>query len=169
MQLLEFGTIWFWLVILVASGLIIASTEDEQTNWGANIWFVITLLALYFFGNSEFFKSVGTFMLNNPVSVILIFAGYIAAGTIWSIAKWFFYLKGIRNAYEDRSYFNIENYKVKEHKERITHWMIYWPLSAIWTIINDPVKKSFEFVLSQFGGLYDKMSEKILGDLKRKD
>jgi hypothetical protein len=43
--------------------------------------------------------------------------------------------------------------------------MIYWPLSSLWTLINDPVKKAFEFVLSQFGGFYDKMSEKILGDI----
>jgi len=46
--------------------------------------------------------------------------------------------------------------------------MIYWPFSAIWTIINDPVKKSFEFMLSQFGGFYDKMTLKILGDLEKK-
>lgn len=107
-------------------------------------------------------------MLHNPAQTLMIFAGYLVAGTIWSIAKWFFYLKRIRNSYEDRSYFNIENYKVKENKERITHWMIYWPLSSIWTLINDPVKKAFEFILSQFGGLYDKMTEKILGDLKKK-
>jgi hypothetical protein len=168
MQLLEFGTIWFWILLLVASGLIIYSTEDDESNYAANIWFVCALLALYFLGNSETFKAIGSYMVHNPGPSLLIFGAYIFLGTVWSIFKWFFYLKGIRGRYENAYSFNIENYKVKENKARITHWMIYWPFSAIWTLINDPVKKSFEFVLSQFGGLYDKMSEKILGDLKKK-
>ena len=72
--------------------------------------------------------------------------------------------------YEEYTYqsFDIKDYKIGRNKEKVLHWMIYWPLSSVWTLINDPVKKAFEFVLSQFGGFYDKMSEKILGDIAKK-
>jgi len=165
-EILAFGTIWFWILILVASGLIINSIEDDNDNWGSNIYFIVCLVALYFLGNSQFFNSLGLYIIHNPAISILVFLGYLLIGSIWSVIKWFFHLRMIREKYKNnKEYFYIQNYKVEQNKERILHWMIYWPLSSIWTLINDPIKKSFEFILSQFGGFYNKMSESILGDI----
>jgi len=168
-EILAFGTIWFWILVTVISGIIIFITEEDDDDgiWSSNLWLIGTLVALYFLGNSESFKQIGTYIIQNPGVAILIFAGYIFLGSIWSIIKWFFYLKKIKSKHNNNSdfSFNINNYKIEKNKERVLHWMIYWPLSSVWTLINDPVKKAFEFVLSQFGGFYDKMSEKILGDI----
>lgn len=172
-QLLAFGTVWFWIIILLASALIILSTEDDETVWGSNVWFGIMILALYFLGNSEFFKSVAAFMLHNPGISLGIFFCYVLAGTVWSIFKWFFFLKRTKLDWQKRhpnndAYFDIEHYKVAKNKARIIIWMIYWPWSAAWTLVNDPVKKTFEFVLFRIENLYNKMSAKILGDLGKK-
>jgi hypothetical protein len=168
-EILAFGTIWFWILITVISGVIIWITEEENDGiWSSNIWFIGTLVALYFLGNSESFKEIGTYIIQNPGVAIGIFGAYILVGSIWSIIKWFFYLKRVKSKHEKYGYyssFDIKDYKIDRNKERVLHWMIYWPLSSLWTLINDPVKKAFEFVLSQFGGFYDKMSEKILGDI----
>jgi|688.fasta_scaffold238755_1 hypothetical protein len=170
-QILAFGTIWFWILITVISGIIIWITEEENDGiWSSNIWFFGTLVALYFLGNSESFNEIGTYIIQNPGVAIGIFAAYILLGSIWSIVKWFFYLKRIKAKHQEYSFysFDMNDYKIGRNKERVLHWMIYWPLSSVWTLINDPVKKAFEFVLSQFGGFYDKMSEKILGDIAKK-
>lgn len=168
MEILAFGTIWFWILVTVISGVIIWITEEEKDGiWSSNIWFIGSLVALYFLGNSEFFKGLGVYIIQNPGVAIGVFLGYIFVGSIWSIIKWFFYLKKVKAKHDEYSHysFDIKDYQIGRNKERVLHWMIYWPLSSIWTLINDPVKKAFEFVLSQFGGFYDKMSVRILGDL----
>jgi hypothetical protein len=170
-EILAFGTIWFWILITLISGMIIWITEEEEDGiWSSNIWFIGTLIALYFLGNSELFKKIGEYIIKNPGLSIGIFVLYILIGSIWSMMKWFFYLQKVKKKYEEYTYqsFDIKDYKIGRNKEKVLHWMIYWPLSSVWTLINDPVKKAFEFVLSQFGGFYDKMSEKILGDIAKK-
>jgi len=62
LSLFEFGTLWFWILIIATSGLIIRSTEDDDDNAVSNVWFILALLALYFLGNSEFFKEVGWYV-----------------------------------------------------------------------------------------------------------
>ena len=36
--------------------------------------------------------------------------------------------------------------KVSEHKALITSWMTYWPISALWTLINDPIVRLFDSI-----------------------
>ena len=164
------GTIWFWILVLLFSGLIIFALEKEDDNYIASIFFGIGLLILFFFGNRDFFASLGKSIIENPSTSILIFVAYLAIGTIWSFVKWFLFLKEQKDHYSSVTYFHfdIDRFKIAKNKERVLHWMIYWPFSLAWTMINNPVKRSFEFIISQFGGAYDKMTERILGDLIKK-
>lgn len=43
----------------------------------------------------------------------------------------------------------------KREKSRIMTWMMYWPWSASWTLINDPVKRAFTAVYDQLRALFD--------------
>lgn len=167
MTLLTFGTIWFWLIILVAAVYITGLTEDEDGVF-ANLVFIVTCLLLYFLGNAEFFKSIGNYIVENPNKVFFILLGYLILGTIWSVFKWFFYLRNIRDENIGKRKIDLSNYTASTHKSMIIHWMLYFPLSATWTLINDPVKKLFELILEQFGGIYDNIAKKILGDLENK-
>jgi hypothetical protein len=166
MTLLTFGTIWFWLLIFITAIYITGQTEEED-GFLANIALIGTCLLLYFFGNSEFFKSIGNYIIENPNKVFFILLGYLILGTIWSVFKWFFYLRVIRDENKGGK-INLSRYTASTHKSMIIHWMLYFPLSATWTLINDPVKKLFELILENFGGIYDKMANKILGDLEDK-
>jgi hypothetical protein len=46
---------------------------------------------------------------------------------------------------------------------------MYWPLSSLWTLVNDPIRKLFEHIISMFGGYYDRLSEKMLGEFVKKN
>ena len=36
---------------------------------------------------------------------------------------------------------------VKEHKGRIVLWGVYWPFSLIWTVVDDPIRRAYEYIL----------------------
>jgi hypothetical protein len=47
------------------------------------------------------------------------------------------------------------------NKGRIMAWMSFWPFSMAGTIINDPIRRLFNFLFNQFKALYQKMSDKV--------
>ncbi len=40
---------------------------------------------------------------------------------------------------------------VRENKAAIIRWMTYWPFSLVYTLLNDPVRRLFEFLYEQIG------------------
>lgn len=168
--LLEFGTLWFWIFIVVMGSFIIGYTESDEENYPASIVFVVMLAGLYFLGNSQFFNSFFKSFVTNPGLPIGLCVGYFIVGTVYSFVKWYFYLLNIKDSYEGRSYsFKIENYTASKNKERIIHWMLYWPLSGLWTLINDPIVRTFKYIFGRLSNYYDKMTNNILSDLKPKN
>jgi hypothetical protein len=55
---------------------------------------------------------------------------------------------------------------IRENKGRIVLWMIYWPWSAVWTLINDPVKKTFEWMFHRLQGVYQFVADSIYRNTK---
>ncbi len=50
--------------------------------------------------------------------------------------------------------------KVSEHKAQLYMWWLCWPLSLIWTFVNDPIKRIWHFVYSQVGDLLQNISNR---------
>lgn len=46
-----------------------------------------------------------------------------------------------------------------ENKDRITTWIVWWPTSALWTLINDPIRKLAEKLYASLQGVYSKISQ----------
>ena len=46
----------------------------------------------------------------------------------------------------------------KNCKEKITTWILWWPTSAIWTIINDPLVRFARWIYKKLGGVYEAVS-----------
>jgi hypothetical protein len=46
----------------------------------------------------------------------------------------------------------------QDNKSRILLWMGYWPFSATWTLINDPLKRAWRFAYHRILGLLEGMS-----------
>lgn len=49
--------------------------------------------------------------------------------------------------------------QVTNHKARIYMWMAYWPFSALWTLINDPVRRIFREIYARIRATLQKISD----------
>jgi hypothetical protein len=47
------------------------------------------------------------------------------------------------------------------NKAKLVMWAAYWPMSAFWTLLNDPIKRFFRFVINRFGHLYQRISNSV--------
>lgn len=52
-----------------------------------------------------------------------------------------------------------------ERKSAILGWMMYWPLSMTWTLINDPVKRAFIAIYRNISGGLDRMTKRLTGNI----
>jgi hypothetical protein len=163
------GSMWFWVLLAVEFLILLVLTETERPGWS-----FLSLLAL-----GVLFKYFGDFdpfawVVHNPVALLWYFAAYLVAGTIWSVIKWFFYVYRQKEKYiEAKSrYLNHRHLSLKDwedswdrnayknskggivplvgdNKGRIMMWMGYWPFSAVWTLIDEPVKKAFRMIYNR--------------------
>jgi hypothetical protein len=47
-----------------------------------------------------------------------------------------------------------------QNKEKIVAWILWWPTSAFWTILNDPLVRFANWIYSKFQGLYKKIAHR---------
>jgi len=48
----------------------------------------------------------------------------------------------------------------QNHKQKIVTWILWWPTSAVWTLLNDPLVRLAEWMHKRFQGLYKKIAER---------
>lgn len=186
------GTFWFWALVAAASVILFALIECERFGW-ATTTLILAFLALHLLGDFN----ILTALRNDPTTVGLVVLGYFAAGTIWAVGKWWFFVKRLRRQYEKskrafleenglqgsivpdqlkaewsrhadriRVGYGRHHYlcgcapKVSDHKGQVLGWMIYWPWSLVWTIINDPVIRLFKWIYRQIQGLLQGISDR---------
>lgn len=169
--LFAFGTIWFWFLITAVLVTIISITElEESSSWHWPILLGIPTL-LYFTGCADEINSIINYAKDNPLAIILILGGYLLVGTLWSFIKWFLYLTNLTEYYRKYPYnFSSakDKFNARENKERIINWMMYWPLSGIWTLIDDPVKKAFQKIFSGLENRFQKISDNLTEEFTEK-
>lgn len=173
------GTLWFWILFGVASCLIIFFLEDalrynRDIGGGTKSTLVIlaVLILYYFLGSREDIFNLLTFVKDHPFLTLSRIGMYIGVGVIWSFFKWFFYLTNIKEKLLSK--YNNDLTKIYEYeipaaadnKSRIITWMSYWPFSALWTLINEPFRKTFKFIYSKIEGIFQAMSDRIFKDFK---
>lgn len=59
--------------------------------------------------------------------------------------------------------------KVSEHKAQIIGWMSYWPVSLVWTMINDPVRRAFVAIYDALGTSFQKISDNAFRDINKEE
>jgi hypothetical protein len=52
-----------------------------------------------------------------------------------------------------------------DNKSRILSWMTYWPWSALWTLLNDPVRRLMRRIYYRIKGILQGISDKIFKDI----
>ena len=43
---------------------------------------------------------------------------------------------------------------VRDHKSRVTMWMVWWPWSMIWTLLNDPIRRMWRTIWKRLQKTY---------------
>lgn len=188
--------------ILFGIVLMLVAVEQEKPGW-ATLSLITALACLWFFGGINVLHLAKA----HPLYALLSIAGYFVAGTLWSFAKWWFFLRNRRARYfEMRDIFmqkkglktwdpsfTTEFHKgshdpvtnmtiampyglyeldrvrarprVRDHASAILIWMMYWPWSATWTIINDPVRNFFKAIFKLIQSLYEDLSKSVYSDI----
>jgi hypothetical protein len=175
MNFLLFGTLWFWVTFVVLSIAIIYFLEDSLSNVRdegggglATLAVVAFALLYYWFGSKEDVINILVYIRDNPIKIFSYFLTYVGVGIIWAFVKWYFFLHSrYEKSKEEMKYSNrtLEIPTARDNKFRIMSWMYYWPFSGLWTLINEPLKKSFRYVFTKISNTFDRISKHMFSDL----
>jgi hypothetical protein len=157
---LVFGSLWFWILAAVVSGVVFAFIDHED-GVGATGTLALFFLLIHRFGNI----SAVSFVMANPYRILGWAVAYFLIGTLWSFAKWWFHCRAQRELYNEKkrqhnSYGVPEKPSAADSKDMILRWMTFWPWSAIWTLINDPIKKAFREIFRKLQAQFQKIADK---------
>ena len=144
MLLLEFlavGTWGFW-VLLALSAVVMSEMLDTDKPGYATVVALITVGSLSVLGNFNPFPWIRV----HAVDTGIYFVAYFVIGTLWTVAKWYFWLtrskrKIVEYLAENRSATAYDLRRaglphkfppaVTDYKSRIIGWMMLWPASMI--------------------------------------
>jgi hypothetical protein len=161
-EILAFGTFWFW-AILGIEFLVLLICANMDGKIGTSILTLIgTMLAINYLGT----PFLG-YVFHNPFMIVAWGVVYLVVGSAWSIFKWWRYVMEQRERYDElregflKKYIDAPGRTQKEewkrlldtydvdvrpeagsyrNKPRICNWIMYWPWSLLWALINDPVR-----------------------------
>ena len=186
MTALAIGTIWFWVVMIL--GFIVVTyyiEQKESSGWRALITCVIIGLGLYFLGSREPIQKVFQYVVDNPVKMIIVALSYFVFGTAWSMVKWYFFLKKRQrkegwptkrvdvkvdnNSFQPGTTTYVPTpLQAKDFRSDILMWMTWWPFSAFWTLINDPIRKAFEWIYDYYEETCNRISQWVFNSTQPK-
>jgi len=55
--------------------------------------------------------------------------------------------------------YNRDIPKAIQHKKTISHWVLYWPISALWSLIDDFVGKVIRIIIVRFRIIYEAITK----------
>ena len=182
--ILSFGY-WFWGLVIAEFILLTWFVEKE--------WPGPSLLSLAAFMFLLWWLAdvpIWAWIKENPGLLVKYFIFYIIAGLVWAIAKYYFVLKRIRKTLKklkavwivskDKLSPDVANFKDYVAKTQVYNepvdfegstrhlvfWASFWPTSLFWTILNDPIRRLFKWLIHDvFIGIFRKMHEKMVGSL----
>jgi hypothetical protein len=153
---LAVGTIWFWLILVLASVIIIACVEHEHYPTPSVV--AILLGAIYW-------KA----LVAAPWQVIALVVGVFAlAGALWSAFQWFrrvntkarYYREKYGSVLSESAMSQLkEETLASRHKALITGWIAFWPWDCFWTLTGD----FFYMIYDAMANVYQKISDVAIG------
>lgn len=162
LSLLEIPLIWLFVI---ESLLLLFLVATERNTMATVSLFLFGLAARYLSG-----VDVITFLKTNAPTIGKLLVVYLVTGIAWGIAKWFFFVRDKKEKYlellKEKQDVSIRFSlgcsippQAGEHKAQITGWIGYWPLSLIWTLLDDFLTKFFQQVYATLAGVFQKISD----------
>ena len=206
-EAIAFGTIWFWLLVVVTAVLVLIASETGRRFWA--LFCIAGFITLMHFSGNINVPDI----LANPLHLLLFVGLYFVIGTPWSFLKWFSFLNQKKDelmeikgrfikaratmqppatvALSEKSPIPTEEWDnfaefVREssyggyhwkpekpedckphwskYKGKLTDWILFWPWSAFWTILNDPLVRLGNWIRDRFRGVYQWQSDRVFKD-----
>jgi len=170
-------------VTLLAAFTIFATfiLEYRMAPTELTVILILFSLAIQFFTTTDL---IG-YITHNPIDIIIGSVVYLLIGVVYVWIKWYSFVHAAARKYRDwmiensSSYTSIESsnsaaarslgykflpLKVSNYKQLIFGWMFYWPLSAAWTLLNDPIARLFNFIYHRIAGSLQKISDNAFNE-----
>lgn len=184
MDLIAFGGILFWLAIAAIIIWDIFALENDS-GWSVAAGTVIGGFTLWFLSGKV---NPLPWIYQHWATVLMIILAYVVLGAGWGIIKWWFFLHNQADVYETkRTAYQAEFDRVRNntgypvgltykdwvfreyrfppspatHKADITMWMVWWPLSGAWTLLNDPLKRLYRIIYQHLVSTYTRMANAV--------
>ncbi len=181
-EILTVASIWFWLTLIIV-GIVISEMIDEDHGGWATVVAIATIASVFLFTDFRPLQLIA----NHLPMLLGCIVGYFVLGTGWGVAKWWFWLnRTARKCNEvearvrdERKMYATDDLSMqreiisaflraglpttfpvqaRQHKAKITGWMVFWPCSMIWTLLNDPVRRLFDIIYGYLGETFQSMS-----------
>ena len=59
--------------------------------------------------------------------------------------------------------------QISDNKARITSWIVWWPWSALWTVLNDPIRRLAEFMYERLQTSYQAVANHVFAKFQVED
>ena len=105
--LFAFGTLWFWLLIVVVSVILFACTEFEKGGL-ATVVVIGAIIAIHVWGG----KVILTKIAEHPWRSLGYAGIYLVLGTIWGISRWHSFVRRMRRKYDEALELFREHWKL---------------------------------------------------------
>lgn len=171
-------SLWFWLVAAVVFLIAVVSVENEKFSVTTPV-VVLGIAGLIWLSGA---RGVFDWVRDNIGTIALATLVYLVVGVVYGFIRYVFYVHKIADKFSDWSHsrgytgksvtqsqayefarharINSFPLKVADSKSRIIFWCIYWPFSAPWTLINEPVKRFFNFAYRRMAGTLQGVSDR---------
>ena len=152
--------------------------EGTENVGGATIGLGIVLVAMQVFTDIHPFS----YIINDPFRALVVAALYVLVGVGYVWIKWFSYVNTAARKIAEymasgstndidyacrRAGYKSVPLKVSDYKGKIIGWMAYWPISAAWTVLNDPVRRLFEAVYNGIAKSLQSISDKAFSGISK--
>ena len=153
---LAFGTVWFWIVALVASIIIIACVENMHYPTPSIV--AILLGAIYW-------KSIVALPWHTLLIAVL---AYVLAGIAWSTFNWYRFCSKKVLYYREKCGDGLtasqmkdlkDDLLVSQHKAMLTGWIAFWPWSLVWSFTGD----FFVMIYEAMTNVYQNIANRAIG------
>lgn len=79
-------------------------------------------------------------------------------------------IKEFKEYLYDHNYLSLRSHdiipNIADHKGDVVHWIVWWPFSAFWTLLDDPIRRIAELIYRNLQGVYRGTANKIFSDFK---
>ncbi len=171
---ITFYPLWSIIFLVLLIGCC-SWAEFAESESGTALITIAGLIGLYFITTPS--GAAYTWMGDNLVGTAFYIAAYFGIGAVYSVVKWWRYLLNRIDKFKEQNTPDSYNYTSRledfiagtptftRRKSLISLWIGYWPVSVVWTLINDPITKLINFIFSQLRGMYESIAQHVFKDL----